>query len=409
MYPLLSFCNTPNLKTDFVHLHTHSHYSLLSALGSPGEIAKKAKEIGMKACAITDTANMHSAAEFYMECKKQEIKSILGVQAYLSPRSRFDKEPMDAKSFEVVLLAKNNTGYENLLCLMTEAHMNGFFHHPRIDWDLLQKHSKGLICLSGGLQGEIPQSIINGNTKEKTEEIIKRYQKVFGDDFYLELQRHPNEPNLDTAEKAIVEFGKEKNIPLVATNNSHYISPEDAEAHDILLCAKNNAQKKDPGRFTMLGGDYSLRSSEEMCKLFHDLPEACENTVKIAEMCDVKLTFGEYLLPSFPVPEGETIESYLLKMCEEGVEKRYGFDPKHPKNETEEKIVERMKYELEIINSMGFPAYFFDCGRFCSMGKKAQYTGGTGSRKRGGFAGFVCPLPSRISIRFDTTCCLSDF
>jgi DNA polymerase-3 subunit alpha len=345
---------------------------------------------------------MHGAAEFYMECKKQEIKSILGVQAYLSPRSRFDKEPMDAKSFEVVLLAKNNTGYENLLCLMTEAHMNGFFHHPRIDWDLLQKHSKGLICLSGGLQGEIPQSIINGNTKEKTEEIIKRYQKVFGDDFYLELQRHPNEPNLDTAEKAIVEFGKEKNIPLVATNNSHYISPEDAEAHDILLCAKNNAQKKDPGRFTMLGGDYSLRSSEEMCKLFHDLPEACENTVKIAEMCDVKLTFGEYLLPSFPVPEGETIESYLLKMCEEGVEKRYGFDPKHPKNETEEKIVERMKYELEIINSMGFPAYFLIVADFVQWAKKHNILVGPGrGSAAGSLVSYVLTITNIDPLRYD--------
>jgi DNA polymerase-3 subunit alpha len=152
---------------------------------------------------------------------------------------------------------------------MTEAHMNGFFHHPRIDWDLLEKHHEGLICLSGGLQGEISQSIINGDTKEKTRKIIQKYHRSFGEDFYLEVQRHSNEPNLNISEKALVEWSEELDIPLVATNNSHYISPEDAEAHDILLCTKNNAQKKDPGRLTMLGGDYSLRSAEEMRKLFH--------------------------------------------------------------------------------------------------------------------------------------------
>ena len=389
--------------THFVHLHAHSHYSLLSALGSPEEMARRAREGGMNAIALTDTGNMHGAIEFYTACTKHDIQPIIGWEAFLAPRSLLDKEQGDSKSNRIVLLAKNNVGYINLLKIATEAHLRGMFYHPRIDWELLKKHREGLICLTGGLQGEIYESIIGGDTKEKTKSIIQKYLDVFGEEVYIEVQRHPSVPQFQEAEKEIIALAREMCVPLVATNDSHYIHPEDAEAHDILICMRNNAQKNDPGRFSMLGDDYSIRSAEEMQSLFSDLPDACENTVRIAKKCHVDISFGEYLLPPFPVPKGEDLKSYLWKMCCDGIYKRYGFHPENEKqSEEEQHITKRLKYELGIINDMGFPAYFLIVADFVQWAKEHGILVGPG---RGSAAGSLVSYALTITnidpLRYD--------
>ncbi len=386
----------------FVHLHSHSQYSILSALGSPAQMVKKAKESGMTALALTDSGNMHGAADFYVACKKENITPIVGLQANLAPRSRIDKEPIDAKSFEIVLLAKNNTGYENLLKLTTEANLSGFFHHARIDWDLLEKNHEGIICLTGGLHGEIIQSILGGDVPEKTKKIMKKYKKLFGEDLFIEIQRHPIEQGLRETEEKLIAYAQELQIPLVATANSHYIDLEDAEAHDILLCAKNNAQRNDPGRATMMGDDYSMRSAKDMHALFADIPLACENTLKIAEQCSVEIKFGEYLLPPFPVPEGDTTESYLLNLCEKGTEMRYGFNPKEPKDNREKAIVERLHFELKIINDMGFPAYFLIVADFVQWSKNKNILVGPGrGSAAGSLVSYVLTITNIDPLRYD--------
>jgi DNA polymerase-3 subunit alpha len=382
------------LKNSFVHLHVHSHYSLLSALGNPRKIVEKAKESGMVAIGLTDVGNMHGAAEFFQECKTADIKAIFGIQAYLAPRSRLDQEAIDARSSEIVLLAKNKAGYKNLLTLSTEANLTGFFHHPRIDWEILKENAEGIICLTGGINGEIPQSIIKGDPLEKTEKLIMRYKELFGENLYFEVQRHSSEKHLKEIENSLISFGKQYNIPLVGTNNTYYVEQEDASAHDILLCIRNNAQKNDPGRFNMLGGNYSLRSQEEMLDLFSDLPEASENTIKIAEECNVELSFGEYFLPPFPVPEGETTESYFQKECEKGIETQYAFDPKNPKDEKEKAIMKRLYYEMDIINNMGFPAYFLIVSDFVQWSKDQGILVGPG---RGSAAGSLVSFVLNIT------------
>lgn len=387
----------------FVHLHAHSHYSLLSALGNPEAMAKRAKEGEMNAIALTDSGNMHGAAEFFMNCKKHEVKPIFGYEAFLAPRSLLDKEAQDAKSNRIVLLAKNKTGYKNLLKMATEAQLHGLYYHPRIDWELLKKHKEGLICLTGGLQGELYESILGGDKREKTEKILQKYKNLFGEDVYVEIQRHPTVSQFSEAEKEILALAKRLKVEIVATNDTHYIDPDDAEAHDILICMRNSAQKNDPGRFSMLGDNYSIRSAKEMREIFSDIPQACNNTVKIAEQCNVELTFGEYLLPSFPVPKGDTLKSYLWKLCCKGIEKRYGFHPESEKQTKDQAaITDRLQYELKIINDMGFPAYFLIVADFVQWAKAQGILVGPG---RGSAAGSLVSYALTITnidpIRYD--------
>lgn len=379
----------------FAHLHVHSHFSLLTGLGSPTTIAEQAAKNGFAAVALTDSGTMHGAVELYKACKKQGIKPIIGYEAFLAPRSRFDREPQDSKASEIVLLAKNLTGYQNLLALATEAHLNGFFYRPRIDWDLLSKHAEGLICLSGGMRGEIAQSILMGDTPAKTEAVIKRYQALFGEDFYLEVQRHPvTRREFKEVETRLLASARDLSIALVATNDTHYPTKEDAEAQDIMTCIRDNAQRNDPGRARMLGDDFSLRPAAEMAELFSDLPEALENTVKVAEKCALKLEFGKYLLPLYAVPEGETAPSYLKSICYEGVGKRYGFDPHAPEDERQQEIIDRLDYELQIITDMGFPDYFLIVWDFVKWAKDHGVAVGPG---RGSAAGSLVSYALRIT------------
>ncbi|QQS58796.1 DNA polymerase III subunit alpha [Candidatus Peregrinibacteria bacterium] len=386
----------------FVHLHAHSHYSLLSALGTPDETAETVAKHGQMAVAITDSGNMHGAAEFSIACKNSGIKPIFGYEAYCAPRSRLDKEPVDARWSQLVLLAKNKEGYHNILRIATEAALSGMFHVPRIDWELLEKYGDGIILLTGGVRGELVQYLSGGGKEEKAKEILHRYQKRFGEDCYIELQRHPTQRQWAEVEPILRKLSQELNIPLVATNDAYYTKVEDAAAHDILLCIKNNTQKNDPSRPTMLGDNFALRSSEEMRELFVDLPEACDNTITIAEKCDVAIDFGGSLLPSFPVPEGETLESYLHRECFNGIEKRYHFLPSAPETEEQKAIIERLEFELSVINSMGFPAYFLIVGDFVQWAKARDILVGPG---RGSAAGSLVSYALTITnidpIRYD--------
>lgn len=389
-------------SSTFVHLHAHSHYSLLSALGTPDEIAKSAADHKQIALAVTDSGNMHAAAEFSGACKYAGIKPIFGYEAYCAPRSRLDKEPIDAKWSQLVLLAKNEEGYHNILRIATEAALSGMFHVPRIDWELLEKYGDGIILLTGGIRGELVQHLAGGGSEAKAKEILQRYRKRFGEDCYLEIQRHPTQRQWAEVEPVLIRLSKELNIPLVATNDAYYGKLEDAAAHDILLCIKNNTQKNDPSRPTLLGDNFALRSSEEMRELFSDLPEACENTLTIAEKCNVTIDFGNSLLPSFPVPEGETLESHLRKECLEGIEKQYGFSPEAPETEEQKAILERLDYELSVINTMGFPAYFLIVGDFVQWAKSQNILVGPG---RGSAAGSLVSYALTITnidpIRYD--------
>lgn len=388
----------------FVHLHNHSHYSLLDGLTKIDDLVEHAKKEGSPAIALTDHGVLYGAIEFYQKCNKAGIKPIIGCEAYLAPNSRHDKHTReDARSFHLVLLAKNNTGYRNLIKLVSTAHLEGFYYKPRIDWELLKNNHEGLIALSACLGGEIPKLIQAGDL-DKAAKRIKEYQALFGkDNYYLELMDHPELDGQEKVNEQLIKFSKELGVPLVATNDSHYVKPEDDEAQDILLCIQNKKKIEDTDRMRMIGfGDYSLRSNSEMKQVFSHVPEAISNTVKIAEACNVEITLGEVQLPHFEVPSGYSEDSYLRHLCELGLDKRYGLIKKN--NElslkegvleiihglSKEQITERLDYELSVIAKMGWPAYFIIVADFVNWAKDNKIVVGPG---RGSAAGsLVCYL-----------------
>ena len=311
----------------FVHLHNHTHYSLLDGLTKPEQLVARAKEQGSPAVAITDHGVMYGVIEFYQKCQKAGIKPIIGVEAYLAPNSRHDKNTReDARNYHLLLLAKNNVGYKNLIKLTSIAHLEGFYYKPRIDWELLQQYHEGLIACTACLGGEIPR-LISAGKLDKAKERIMDYQNLFGaDSFYLEIQDHPELEGQDKVNKQLMVFSKELNVPLVATNDSHYLRKEHEEAQDILLCLQNKKKLDDTDRMKMMGhGDYSVRSNAEMIAAFKENPEAVANTLKIADMCNVEIELGNIQLPHFEVPEGHDGNSFLRELCEKGLKKRYGL------------------------------------------------------------------------------------
>ncbi|MFA5000245.1 MAG: DNA polymerase III subunit alpha [Patescibacteria group bacterium] len=373
----------------FVHLHNHSHYSLLDGLTKIDEMVNFAKEQGSPAIAITDHGTMYGVIEFYQKAKKAGIKPIIGVEAYLAPGSRFDKNTReDGRSYHLLLLAKNFTGYQNLIKLTSAAHLEGFYYKPRIDWELLREHHEGLIASTACLAGEIPR-LIKADKLKEAEKRIKEYSELFGpDNFYLEIMDHPElgEEQIKVNTK-LIEFSKKLKIPLVATNDSHYLRKEDAEAQDILLCLQNKKKIEDTDRMKMLGlGDYSLRPNAEMIAAFATTPEAVTNTLKIAERCNLEIPLGNIQLPRFEVPAGHDGNSYLRQWCEQGVAKRFPAA-----NATElEKVRERLDYELSVIAKMGWPSYFLIVADFINWAKDNKIVVGPG---RGSAAGsLVCYL-----------------
>lgn len=372
----------------FVHLHNHSHYSLLDGLTKLDEMINYAKEQGSPAIALTDHGSMYGAIEFYQKAKKAGIKPIIGVETYLAQNSRFDKNTReDARSFHLLLLAKNETGYKNLIKLVSAAHLDGFYYKPRIDWEILQKHSEGLIASTACLAGEVPRLIV-AEKLEEAKKRIREYNDLFGQgNFYLELMDHPELPEVGQVNDQLIALSKEMNIPVIATNDIHYLKKDDAEAQDILLCLQNKKKISDTDRMKMIGsGDYSMRSNAEMIAAFKHIPEAIENTLKIAEMCNLEIELGNIQLPHFEVPAGYDGNSYLREWSEKGILKRF------PNATPEELSIvrERLDYELSVIAKMGWPSYFLIVADFINWAKDNKIVVGPG---RGSAAGsLVCYL-----------------
>ncbi|UMZ74494.1 DNA polymerase III subunit alpha [Natranaerofaba carboxydovora] len=338
------------MSNDFVHLHVHTQYSLLDGASRVKELIEMVKEKNMNAVAITDHGVMYGVVDFYKEARAKGIKPILGSEVYVSPRTRFDKDPkIDSNQYHLVLLAENETGYKNLMKLVTKSYLEGFYYKPRVDTELLERHSEGLIALSACLGGEIPTSILKSDY-EKAKEKAMQYKSIFGENnFFLELQDHglPEEKQVNAE---LVRLSRELDIGLVATNDIHYLEKKDASTHDVLLCIQTGKEINDSERMKFPCDEFYLKSPDEMKELFSECPGAIANTAKIAERCDVELDLGSLHLPYFEVPEGYDEKTYLRKLCYEGLEERY--------SEITSEIKERLDYELDVIEQMGYSSYF---------------------------------------------------
>ena len=360
----------------FTHLHVHSHYSLLDGLAKIDELINRAKELNFESLALTDHGAMYGIPEFYKTATANGIKPIIGVEVYVAPESRFQKRPkIDSRNFHLTLLAKNEKGYKNLLQLVTRSHLEGFYYKPRVDKELLSEYHEGVIALSGCLAGEISRLII-ANRLDEAEEKIKEYQKIFGEDFYLEINYHPKIEESKTIKEQLIRLSKKLSIPAVATYDTHYLKSEDAEAHDILLAVQTGNKIFEEDRLTLSADDFSFCSTEHMEELFYDFPEAIENTRLIADACNVELEFGKTLLPYFEVPLGETPESHLRKLCEENLPKRF--------SKITPEINDRLNYELGVIEKTGFASYFLIVEDFVNWAKNNGIVVGPG---RGSAAG----------------------
>ena len=369
----------------FVHLHTHSHYSLLDGLAKIDDLIKRAKELGMEAIALTDHGNLYGSIEFYKKATKAGIKPILGMEAYVALGSRHEKQLVRAQNggnrtkenyHHLTLLCENETGWKNLIQISSKAHLEGFYYKPRADKELLRQHHEGLIALSGCLGGEIPQLILRNEFK-KAEEVAEEYREIFGPgNFFLEIGFHPHIEEIKKVNPAIIELSKKLDIPLVATQDIHYAYPDDAEYHDILLAVQTGNKIDDDDRLTLKADDFSVKPAEEMAEKFKNVPEAVENTVKIAERCDVKLELGKNKLPKFQLPENEDSFSYLEKIISERLPRRF--------QEISPEIKDRLDYEMEVIKKTGFSDYFLIVQDFISWAKNHGIVVGPG---RGSAAG----------------------
>ena len=356
----------------FTHLHVHSHYSLLDGLPKIDELLDYVKELGMDSVALTDHGVLYGAIEFYKKAKERGIKPIIGCEVYVAQERMNQKRPnIDDKRYHLVLLAKNEEGYKNLVKLITKAHLEGFYYKPRIDDKLLAKHSKGLIAMTACLAGRIPRLIV-AKKFEEAEKLAQKYQEIFGkDNFYLEIQHHPNIPGQKTTNNELINISKKYGIPLVATNDTHYLKSEDAEAQDILMLINTGANLNDPERITIKSDDFSLKSPEEMEQAFKHVPEAIENTQKIADACNLELELGKTKLPYFEVPNSKTPDEYLEKLCKQGLKKRF-------KDNLNKEIIDRLSYELSVIKQTGFASYFLIVQDFVNWAKSQRIIVGPG-------------------------------
>ena len=362
----------------FTHLHVHSHYSLLDGLAKIDQLLDACQELKMPSIALTDHGSMYGIVEFYQKAKKRGIRPILGSEMYLAPNGMEQKRPnIDNKHYHLILLVKNKQGYRNLVQLTTKAYLEGFYYKPRIDKELLKKHSDGLIALSGCLSGEIPRKIIAGQLEE-AEKLALEYKKIFGPgNFYLEIQHHPGLPEQKPVNNALIKISQKYKIPLVATNDVHYIKPEDAEAQDVLMGIQTDKRLSDQDRLTMRKDDFSLRPIEQMVKDFRKTPEAIDNSQKIVEKCNFEFELGKMHLPHFEVPHGQTADGLLKKICRQGLKSRYGS---HPAKE----VLDRLDYEFEAIKETGFASYFLIVQDFVNWAKSQNIVVGPG---RGSSAG----------------------
>ena len=363
----------------FAHLHVHTEYSLLDGASRVKELIRRTKELGMDSVAITDHGVMYGAVRFYKEAKAQGIHPVIGCEVYLAPGMRQERAEVDGtRYYHLILLAENETGYRNLVELISLANIEGYYYKPRIDKELLRQYHEGIIALSACVAGEIPQAILRGNN-ERAEALIAEYVEIFGqDNFFLEIQDH-GLPEEKTVNRALRELAKKYDIGLVATNDVHYVHADDSEFHDILLCVQTGRTINDPDRMRFSGPDYYLKSEEEMAALFADYPDALENTAKIAARCQVDFTFGELQLPFYPLPEHfESDDAYLRALCEERLSSRYA--------DVTDEIRTRLDYELGVIHGMGYASYFLIVWDFINYARGHGVEVGPG---RGSAAGSI--------------------
>ena len=377
----------------FVHLHTHTEYSLLDGSNKIKNYVARVKELGMTSAAITDHGVMYGVIDFYKECKNQGINPIIGCEIYVAPNSRFDRETNSGEDryYHMVLLAENNIGYQNLIKIVSIGFTEGYYYRPRVDVETLEKYHEGIIALSACLAGEIPRYLVRGFYEEAKETALK-YERIFGKgSFFLELQDH-GIPEQKTVNAQLLRMSEETGIELVCTNDIHYTYKEDVEAHDVLLCIQTGKKITDEDRMRYEGGQYYVKSEEEMLQLFGYAKQAVENTERIAKRCHVEIEFGNYKIPKYEVPEGyASAYEFLSHLCEQGFDEKYRKNTEYPEDEKQD-IYEKMQYELGIIQKMGFVEYILivwdyinwcrthDCwvgpGRGSAAGSKVCYCTG---------------------------------
>ncbi len=375
------------LNSKFVHLHMHTEFSLLDGANRIKDLPVRAKELGMDAMAITDHGVMFGVIDFYKECKANGIKPIIGCEVYVAPRKMTDKDPMlDNKYNHLILLAKNNEGYKNLTKLVSLGFTDGFYYKPRIDKETLEKYHEGLVCSSACLAGEIPSKISHGDI-EGAKQSALWFKNLFGEDFYLEIQNNGVKEQVLVNQK-LITMARELDIPLLATNDSHYLKKEDAYNHEVLLCIQTGKKMSDEDRMRFETDELYVKSQEEMIEYFKNVPDAIENTIKVAEKCNVEFEFGHTILPNYEVPEEfETHFDYLKKLTDDGIRKRYG-------DNIPDEIWKREEYELGVINKMGYTDYFLIVWDYVHFAKSHDIPVGPG---RGSGAGSIVAYAIEIT------------
>lgn len=387
----------------FVHLHCHTEFSLLDGLSKVPEILKRAKEHRQEALAITDHGAMYGAVHFFNKAKEKGIKPIIGMETYVAKKSRFDKQmKMGSDQFHLLLLAKNLTGYKNLMKLTSIAHLEGFSYKPRIDFEILNQHHEGLICTTGCLASEFNQLLLN-DERDEAIKLIKKYHELFNDDFYIELQSHEGNKEVAEISEELVKISRELGIPLIATNDVHYVNRDDAAAQDALLCIQTRRVIADSQRMKMIGTDYYLKSTEEMEAEFAQYPDALQNTVEIAKKCNVEIPLGKVIFPEFTIPEGETTYSYTKKLAFAGLEKFYSGVAKFTSEKGRplegdqnslKSVASRLNYEIDVIKDKGYLTYFLIVQDFVNWAKNHGIFVGPG---RGSAAGSLLSFSLNIT------------
>ena len=365
----------------FAHLHIHTEYSLLDGACKINELVKRVKELGQDSVAITDHGAMYGVIDFYKAAKAEGIKPIIGCEVYVSPRKHTDKtSEFDRSNSHLVLLCKNNIGYQNLIKLNSIAWIDGFYVKPRVDMELLEKYHEGLIALSACLAGEIPKALLN-NDYESAKQKALEYKRIFGDEnFFLEIQDH-GIPEQKRIIPYLLELSRECDIPIVATNDCHYINREDSRLHHILLCIQTNHTIDEKINIGFPTDEFYLKSEEEMSNLFPQ--EALDNTAKIAERCNVEFEFGTLRLPHFDVPNNRDHPEYLRSECFKGLERRYGSQP-------DKSLVERLEYEINTIDKMGYIDYYLIVNDYVSYAKSTGIPVGPGRGSGAGSLAAYC-------------------
>ncbi|WP_447972429.1 DNA polymerase III subunit alpha [Nitrospira sp. Kam-Ns4a] len=380
------------MPAQFVHLHLHTQYSLLDGANQIDPLIQQVRAFNMPAVAITDHGNLFGAVEFYQKAKAAGIKPIIGCEAYLAPKSRFDREGQFAHNeyYHLILLAANQTGYQNLLKLSSKAYLEGFYYKPRIDKTILREHADGLVALSGCLSGEVPYLI----AQDRLEEAIKiagEYREIFGKERYFFEVQENGVPQQQVVNRGLREMAKRLGVPLVATNDCHYLQKSDARVHDILLCLQTGKTINEPNRMRFQTDQLYVKSTEEMLEAFKDWPDAVRHTQRVAELCNVDFTFGTYYLPEYRVPEGETLDSYLDKLAHQGLAERLR---ERPSGIPEAQYRERLRHELTVIISMGFAGYFLIVWDIINFARQRRIPVGPG---RGSSAGSLVAYALKIT------------